>query len=69
MIIEPAFKKGDKVCYDPKYGKPEFGIVKSLNEYNPDVVFVVFHCNGNWNDYEQYTGQSVVKTDLKHGWL
>jgi hypothetical protein len=53
------FKIGDFVNYIPFEGaKPEFGRVKGL--YDNLNVFVVYHCNNDWNNYTKYTGQRTA---------
>ena len=65
-------KPGDKVYYLPFKGcsfkDVEFGIVKSLNEFDPSTVFVVFKCGEDWDMYQEYTGQNVKIQSLCHGW-
>ena len=56
-------KKGDKVNYTPTN---ENGIVKLIAHDN--ACFVVFHCNDDWEDYENYTGQHCRNKDLIKGW-
>jgi len=62
---------GDKVCYIPYDGCPkekyEEGIVKSTSAYTTKV-FVVYHCDGNWEDYMNYTGALTDINQLKLGW-
>ncbi len=53
--------KGLWVQYKPSFGTPEKGILKSWNHLN---CFVVFKCGGDWQHYENYTGQSVNPNDL-----
>lgn len=67
-MIDPAsLHEGSRVHYDPGYGEPENGVVKSFaDEIN--YVFVVYKCAGNWDRYQDYTGQRTHVKDLKHGW-
>lgn len=67
MYIETDFKPGDKVTYVPGYGPSEIGIVKSISDN--DHVFVVYHCNNEWNNYEHYTAARTRTVDLVDGWL
>ncbi len=65
-------KVGDKVRYIPyKYcpqSEWEKGKVKSLSE-NPDYVFVVYHCSGEWDTgWTNYTAAHTQKSDLIKGW-
>jgi len=69
---EIIFTRGARVTYIPFHGDRsmwEEGIVKSLDSEDPDYVFVVYKCNGEWHNYSNYTGQRTKKTDLKIGWL
>lgn len=61
-----TLKKGTKVTYNNGYGE-ERGIVKSFCD-NPDYVFVVYNCAGNWDDYENYTAARTFIKDLEIGW-
>ena len=58
-------KIGDKVTYTPKN---ESGIIKSFIDGYPDKAFVVFSCGDDWDNYQNYTGQSVLVKNLIHGW-
>ena len=73
MPTENLFKAPDKVTYIPFTDADkslwQHGMVKSVNEDNPSMVFVVFHCNGDWENYKSYTGQSTNVARLKQGWL
>lgn len=62
-----AFKSGDKVTYVPVVGKPENGIVKSLSP-GYDAVFVVYHCNNEWDNYMNYTAAHTPVDRLVMGW-
>lgn len=61
-------KPGDKVIYNPDYGKLEKGIVKSLDEHDSDYVFVVYHWDGESDNYEDYTAARTRISDLTKGW-
>lgn len=61
---------GDKVHYIPFDGcsedKYENGIVKSIpTSY---AAFVVYHCDGKWDDYQNYTAALTSIEDLRPGW-
>jgi len=60
------FNVGDKVTYVTPYQK-EKGIVKSLSD--EECVFVVYHCNNEWNNYFNYTAARTKKEDLVLGWI
>lgn len=70
MITEN--KVGTKVHYIPFEGADkeiwENGIIKGhspeLNHY-----FVVFKCGGDWENYQNYTGQLTDGKNLKGGWI
>jgi len=63
-IPEPL-KPGDKVTYH-SFSKKEKGIVKSISD--EDHVFVVYHCDGEWDNYEDYTAARTYIGDLTRGW-
>ena len=56
---------GDKVHY-VSVGKVENGIVKSLPDF--EFAFVVYHCAGEWDNYQNYTGARTRISDLREGW-
>lgn len=56
---------GQKVTY-VSYSKLERGIVKSISD--SEHVFVVYHCDGNWDKYYDYTGALTDIKDLIEGW-
>lgn len=58
---------GDKVTYTPTYGPQERGVVKSISG-DPDYVFVVYHCGGEWDRYSDFTAARTRVQDLKRGW-
>lgn len=70
MHIEEKIElqKGMKVTYCPEHGSQQRGIIKSFND-DWDIAFVVYHCAGNWDHYEDYTGAATNISDLKKGWL
>lgn len=53
---------GKWVEYINSHGLNEIGRLKG---WNSSIIFVVFSCDGNWNDFKNYTGQSVRPTDLE----
>jgi hypothetical protein len=67
-ITKEQLQVGTKVTYCPSHGHTENGIVKSLPEHNNDQVFVVYHCNNEWNRYFDYTAALTNISDLKIGW-
>ena len=69
MILH--IKVGDKLHYAPKYilklnKKYENGIVKEL--IDDEYIRVVFHCNEDWDNYQNYTGVVTAIRDLYQGW-
>ncbi len=68
-MITKTLQPGDKVTYLAHPGaKYEHGIVKS-NTSNPHQVFVVYKCNGNWDNYQNYTAALTDVGSLEHGWI
>jgi hypothetical protein len=55
---------GQKVTYDFGFAK-ENGIVKYVSD---GMVFVVYQCNGDWDNYQKYTGESTNPENLIEGW-
>jgi hypothetical protein len=43
-------------------GKEEIG---KLKFWNDRYIFVVFHCDDNWGNYADYTGESVNSCNLE----
>lgn len=70
LLSKNPFKKGDKVYYIPFPGADptlyENGIVKEV--HSGYTCHVVFKCNNDWDNYENYTGQSTYVKDLNTGW-
>lgn len=63
-------KVGDKVHYKPSHAPPNFfekGVVKSIGR-SRDSVFVVYHCNDDWDNYENYTAALTSLDDLHPDW-
>ena len=60
---------GNKVHYCTQHGTRQNGIIKSLNDMDQTVVFVVYNCAGEWDNYQDYTGASTKIADLKSGWI
>ena len=61
-----SFKVGQKVTYLTEH-KCEHGIVKSVA--GESVVFVVYYCNNDWDNYQNYTGAMTATKYLEDGWL
>lgn len=53
---------GARVIYK-SFDKEEEGVIKNFNNCNK-VAWVVFHCNGEWENYRDYTGQCTSYNDL-----
>ena len=49
-------KIGDWVAYFDGNKPPEVGKVKSFSENNRNDVFVVYNCDNQWDEFENYTG-------------
>lgn len=60
-----VLQAGDKVTYT-SFNKKEIGVVKSISD--EDHVFVVYHCAGNWDRYQDYTAARTKVEDLVKGW-
>ena len=62
---------GDLVTYIPFEGCSEElyqnGKVKSIG--SDGHYFVVFHCNNEWDNYADYTGQLTDGKQLIKGWI
>ena len=65
MKLEP----GDKVHYCSGSGNKENGIVKSQHATLDDIVFVVYKCAGDWDNYYNYTGVATPIYKLKEDWI
>ena len=59
------YEPGDHVTYHA-YNRTEVGIVKSISDESH--VFVVYHCNEDWENYKDYTAARTQISDLTHGW-
>ena len=66
MIAVNQIKKGDKVYYTTPYDKKTNGIVKRIED---DRVWVVYHCAGEWDNYENYTGALTHLDHISIGWV
>lgn len=60
------FKPGDYVHYCWLNRPQVNGRVKRVKG---DNAFVVYHCNEQWDDYENYTAPMTPLKDLRHGWV
>jgi hypothetical protein len=47
---------------DEYYGKEQLGRIKSWNGY---YVFVVYHCDGDWENYANYTAEATHGSRLE----
>lgn len=59
--------EGLKVHYTSPHGSRENGMVKSISEDGMSA-FVVFHCDNDWENFRDYTGQHTKMKDLSPGW-
>ena len=53
---------GRWVRYTPPVGNPEDGRIKSWND---KYVFVVYHCDGNWDEFMNYTAAATHPLGLE----
>lgn len=58
IIVTPS-DIGRWVLYRPKNEK---GRIKS---YNDKFIFVVYKCDNNWDDYQNYTGEATKRENLE----
>jgi hypothetical protein len=74
-----TLKVGDKVYYQPKHYQPyiwENGMIKEIPDFatDPDAengyncVRVVYHCCGDWLNFDNYTSALTNIKDLTEGW-
>jgi hypothetical protein len=71
MIDIANLKVGQKVHYRPKhYGSKKWdnGIVKNIRAGRHLAVWVVYHCDGKWDRFMDYTGALTDVQDLEMGW-
>lgn len=57
------YKVGDFVIYNVPHSKPELGRIKSISK-SSEHPFVVYNCNDDWENYEDYTADSTNPYDL-----
>lgn len=72
MIDISKLKVGDKVCYQPEhYRKDEYenGMVKEIPDHTNTSIRVVYNCNGDWDNFKDYTSALTDLVDLDLGWL
>lgn len=67
MKLKNKLKKGTEVCFCPTVGSKVNGIVKAVY-LNTNEAHVVYKCDGNWHDYENYTAELTDIDSLKVGW-
>ena len=53
---------GKFVFYQPPVGHRQLGRIKSFND---KYIFVVYHCDGNWENYTDYTAAATNPEDLQ----
>lgn len=64
-------KVGDRVYYQSPHSPKntyEKGIISGV-EKSKAHVFVVFHCNEDWDNYKNYSSQLTDLKSLYHGWV
>lgn len=64
MINIATLKIGDKVCYRNK----ENGMIKEIPNHTNTAVRVVYNCNGEWDNFKNYTSALTNINDLTLGW-
>jgi hypothetical protein len=65
-IISNKTSPGTKVHYVSPHGKKDNGILKRAED---NGAFVVYHCNGEWSNYKDYTGAHTTYDTLRYGWV
>ena len=71
MIDQAKVRVGDKVTYQPAHfpnNRYDEGMVKEIPTHTHDHVRVVYNCNCDWKNFNQYTGALTHVRDLKKGW-
>lgn len=71
MLNIELLRVGDEVHYKPGHyadDRWENGIVKEIRESNTEGVWVVYNCNGDWENYRDYTSALTNLRDLRIGW-
>ena len=48
--------------------RKDHGVIKSFSD-DPRYAFVVFKCNDDWKNYQNYTAQRTPIKYLKPGWI
>jgi hypothetical protein len=61
------FSIGDKVTYVSDYAPSEHGIIKGFSK-DGIQAYVVYNCNEDWENYNNYTGQLTYLDDLRKEW-
>lgn len=59
------FEVGEKVTYITPYEKSH-GIIKSIRDGS---IFVVYNCNGDWDNYFDYTAANTPIKMLVKEWV
>ncbi len=71
LLILSHPQVGHKVYYIPFDGcndsECENGMVKSISD--AENLFVVYHCGGDWKNFQNYTAARTSIKDLKVGWI
>lgn len=71
MVNIADLRIGDKVHYKPDYFREdqwENGIVKEIPPLISLNARVVYNCNGDWENYKEYTSALTQAKDLFLGW-
>ena len=61
---------GRKVHYQSQHNEDKWknGIVKEARSGRNDGVWVVYHCDGKWDRFVEYTSAFTDLEDIKLGW-
>ena len=62
------FQNGQKVHYCSRVGQNENGVVKTQCDDGVHY-FVVYNCNEDWDNYQNYTAARTHVSDLEGGWI
>jgi len=53
---------GRKVIYTDGVKSEQYGCIKS---WNYKWIFIVYNCNDDWDNYQDYTGAATNPSDLR----
>lgn len=64
MLQKNEISVGQWVEYTDGVGEKRIGRIKWWNVKCTSWVFVVYHCDNNWEDFENYTAAMTNRDDL-----